>query len=213
MWFPLDWNVRPYPGHKVQFSAGPQVTKTCLSEIHQVRLFVWAVHYIAVTCLSAGRDKMKLLWVVSFMALTFNDSYYTQNLVWWLIQWCNNLAKCVNYISSAWNPCSHPDLCIYFARRLCLLRQCATFSLPWCGCCAHMLWRQSSRNPGQRYEKGQYHVNTTARIWKNRWFKINNHQSMDKDAFQLSVVVQYNITFLVKKNHRVRLVCTIVNGV
>lgn len=123
--------------------------------------FVWAVHYLTVTCLSAGRDRgdtaqcpTRPEWFHSWLLLLITV-ITPEPLVRWLILWCNDSAKWLNYISPAWNRCSHLRLFCFFAHRFCLLRQCATVGLPRRRRRAHMLRRQSSRNPGQCNEEGQ----------------------------------------------------------
>lgn len=75
--------------------------------------FVWAVHYLTVTCLSAGRDRgdtalclTRPEWLHSRLLLLI--TVITPGpFVQWLILWCNDSAKWLNYTSPAWKRCSH----------------------------------------------------------------------------------------------------------
>lgn len=111
MWFPLDWNVRPYQGHKAQFSAGPQWQKHAF--LKSTRWGVLCEPFIILlshVCLLAGTRPNFSKWLHS-LCLLLMTVITLEALVWWLIQWCNNLAKWVNYISSP----AHARICAFFS--------------------------------------------------------------------------------------------------
>lgn len=161
MLLPLDWNVCPYPGHKARLCAGPRWQKHAFLKPTRWRLCVsrpfshchmsvcgpWQRRHGSVSHSSR---------VVSFMALTFNHSYYTWTAC--AVTHCDATIQQSDLI--IYHPpgnAAHTCGCslLFFARRFRLLRQRATVGLPRRGRRAHMLWRQSSRNPGQRNEEGQ----------------------------------------------------------